>query len=492
MISFACPQCGKEFSVADELAGRKARCKKCGAIVTIAAAPAAAPTHASNRARTQPKSPPAAAARGAAQPRSPQRAPAQRAAQPAQRAARPPAAIPPAAEPHDLLGGPNIDLGALGPLDAPALPGMSSAPLSGGAALGHKYTKKKKGGGLLVWLVVSGTGLAVAGIVAILAVVLINLPKAASFPDDPAAYLPADSAVSASIKVRNLIDRASAIPQAKPQIDQALSSAISEGFDPRDLEELFVVTDGTNSSIAARLARPVDPLSMKGTAATGESHQGLPIYSAKSKPQPRNAMAVSAPETLYLVLPRPQLFVASNDQQRLKAAIDRAKEGRGGSVDLPRGHDLALRIKDFSQLQSGAALPTNTADTGLVGLMGTLDFNDKLSLDVQLDMKDALKAAKLDQTIKESMRFLAMSKQGQLNAPDLANAIKVSVTGTQLRLNASMLTSQLASLAASSDAPEMPPGGGAAVGMPTGSPMPTGMPPGAAQPMPPPGTPPTR
>lgn len=491
MICFACQQCGKEFSVADELAGQKARCKKCGAIITIAAAPAASPARASNGARTQAKSPPTASPRGAAPPRAAQRPP-------AQRTARPPAAGPPQASTSDPLGGFNMDLGALGPLDAPALPSMSAAPLGGGTALRPKYTKKKKSGSLLLWLIVSGSGLAVVSIVAILVVTLISLSGSESFPDNPTAYLPASSVLTASVRLRTLLDRASSIPQAKPQIDQALSTAISEGFDPRDFDELFVVSDGTNGTIAARLSRPLDPLTLKGTVASGESHQGLPIYSAKSKPRPRPGMALPAAETFYIVLPRPQLLVGSNDQQRLKAAIDQAKEGRGGAIDLPSGHDLAVRIKDFSQLERGAALPSGAASSDFVGAMGTLDWNDTLSLDVQLDMKDAQKATELDQKIKSFLQMLAMlSKQGQPNAPDFANAIKVSATGAQLRLSAAVLTSQLSSLAASApQPPNMPGGGGAPMGMPAGNPggqTPGGTPPGGqTQPMVPSGTPPIR
>jgi hypothetical protein len=214
-------------------------------------------------------------------------------------------------------------------------------------------------------------------------------------------------------------------------------------------------------------------------------------------------MAIPAAETLYMVLPRPQLLVGSNDQQRLKAAIDQAKEGRGGKIDLPSGHDLAFRIKDVSQLQRGAALPADAA-SDLVGLAGTLDWNDKLSLDVQLDMKDAQKATELDQKIKSFLQMLAiLSKQGQPNAPDLSSAIKVSLAGAQLRLSAAVLTSQLSSLAASIPGPPGTPAAGAVPeGMPAGFPagqipesalpagmLPGGTPPEQTQPTPSPGTP---
>src|SRR5687768_223699 len=34
-IEFACQQCGGQFAAPEELAGKKAKCKRCGAIVTV-------------------------------------------------------------------------------------------------------------------------------------------------------------------------------------------------------------------------------------------------------------------------------------------------------------------------------------------------------------------------------------------------------------------------------------------------------------------------
>ena len=35
MISFACPACQKAYKVADEMAGKKAKCKQCGQVMMI-------------------------------------------------------------------------------------------------------------------------------------------------------------------------------------------------------------------------------------------------------------------------------------------------------------------------------------------------------------------------------------------------------------------------------------------------------------------------
>ena len=39
MIDFTCNDCGKRFSMADEFAGRKGKCKQCGAVLTVPAPP---------------------------------------------------------------------------------------------------------------------------------------------------------------------------------------------------------------------------------------------------------------------------------------------------------------------------------------------------------------------------------------------------------------------------------------------------------------------
>lgn len=460
MIRFACQQCGSEFSVADEFAGQKARCKKCGAIFTVAAAPAASPAGASNGAgkpSKQAKTPATAAARSVAQPR-----PARSAQQPPPRGTtRPPVVRSPAASTADPLGGFNIDLGALAALEAPALAAMPAAPLGGGMSLGgmtlgHKYTKKKKNGRLLLWLVFSGTSLAAVSIVAILIVTLLSLPSSIAFPDNPTAYLPADSPVAASIRLRKLFDRLSSIPQFKTNMDRALSDAASSGFDPRDLDELFVASDGTIGLVVIRLSRPLDPAALKGSVATGSSHQGLPIYLEKTRRRPRPGRPAPTMETLYLVRPRPLLFIMCNNEQRLRAALDQAAQGRGGTTDLPTGRDVALRIKDLDKFARFAELPPSAGGGDLIGLAGTLDLNDTISLDAQIDMKDAQKAAELDQKIKSTLQMLAtLSKQGQPGMPDLSSAIRVSVAGAQLRVSAAVQASQLSSLAAS--VPGMPP-----------------------------------
>lgn len=55
MIDFTCPECGFSFAVSDTLAGRRAKCKKCGTPLTI---PALAESAAVISAPTGPKLPP--------------------------------------------------------------------------------------------------------------------------------------------------------------------------------------------------------------------------------------------------------------------------------------------------------------------------------------------------------------------------------------------------------------------------------------------------
>src|SRR5438093_6145868 len=56
MIDFKCPQCAAAFSVPDNLAGRRARCKKCGTPLTVPKPQAASPEVAT--ASTEPRLPP--------------------------------------------------------------------------------------------------------------------------------------------------------------------------------------------------------------------------------------------------------------------------------------------------------------------------------------------------------------------------------------------------------------------------------------------------
>ena len=44
MIAFVCPKCGQKLPVKDEVAGKRAKCPHCAAVLTIPAAPAPVPT----------------------------------------------------------------------------------------------------------------------------------------------------------------------------------------------------------------------------------------------------------------------------------------------------------------------------------------------------------------------------------------------------------------------------------------------------------------
>lgn len=58
MITFTCPQCRKHFQVGDELAGKKGKCKSCGAIILVPA-PQASVVAAPPQSRQAPPPPPA-------------------------------------------------------------------------------------------------------------------------------------------------------------------------------------------------------------------------------------------------------------------------------------------------------------------------------------------------------------------------------------------------------------------------------------------------
>jgi hypothetical protein len=76
-IAFACPACGRDYSVSASLGGKRARCKQCGAEMRIPAAkPAGCKKSPVEAAKGQP-APPAAQAGAAAQPAAPKPVPAQ-------------------------------------------------------------------------------------------------------------------------------------------------------------------------------------------------------------------------------------------------------------------------------------------------------------------------------------------------------------------------------------------------------------------------------
>jgi hypothetical protein len=495
MIRFTCQSCGKEYSGADELAGKQARCKQCGTMFTIAAGPATPASPKPSQPAKSRQAQPAVAT---------QRQPPSRSGQPKSVAQKPrrPAAQPAQPAPGDNLGGFNIDLGALGPLDAPALPVASSAPLGAAVLGGRSYRKRTKKGNVVPWLIFSGSGFVVVAIIAILVATLVKFPSRAAFPNNPTAYLPPNPVLAASMRVRKLLDRAASIPQLKPQLDQALAKAVAEGLDPREMDEAFIASDGVTTFLAAQLSRPLEIAKVAGVKASGDTHQGLPIYLLKSQPPTRpmpRGTAVPKAEDLYCVMPNAQLLVGAGNPQRLKEAIDQAKAGRGAPLDLPTGHDVALRVKDVKKLNNNPTLPPNAMGQEVVGLAGTLDWTDTLALDVQLDMKDAQIASQTEQKIKATLQMLAQlaaAAPGNAatpngpgkSAPDgnLFSALSVAASGAQLRISGSLPTNQLAAV--------MPPSLGATPGASGAMPTSAGMPPMGAPgsfTLPPGGMPPT-
>ncbi|MEW6741984.1 MAG: thioredoxin, partial [Planctomycetota bacterium] len=62
----ACEACGSRYNIPETFAGKRAKCKNCGAIMTIPAAEAPAPAAAEKPVAPKPKPPPAAAPKPAA------------------------------------------------------------------------------------------------------------------------------------------------------------------------------------------------------------------------------------------------------------------------------------------------------------------------------------------------------------------------------------------------------------------------------------------
>ncbi|OYV85126.1 MAG: hypothetical protein B7Z73_14195, partial [Planctomycetia bacterium 21-64-5] len=270
-------------------------------------------------------------------------------------------------------------------------------------------------------LIFGGTGITAVALLAILIILLVDMIGGGS-ANNPIAYLPSNYTLAASIRVRNLLDRAVSVPQIKPQIDEALNNAVSQGFDPRDMQEVFIVVDGLDGYIAAKLSRPVGLSSLPGISSSGESHQGMPIYTMSNRKSANLPIGVSpSMQTMYYVTPSANLLIGATKSERLKEAIDRAKEGRGGRLDLPTGYDLALRAKTHGVHQSHGGIIASF--NKVHGYLVTLRWTDTLSFNADIDTEDAQTANALQQRfsplraahpIKPGLSSLPISRDGTI------------------------------------------------------------------------------
>ncbi|HVA45350.1 MAG TPA: hypothetical protein VNH11_03095 [Pirellulales bacterium] len=337
-------------------------------------------------------------------------------------------------------------MSALGPLDAPAL-STASVDLLRPSALGVSTHRRKKKSGALLWLIFGGTGITAVALLAILIILLVDMIGGGS-ANNPIAYLPSTYTLAASIRVRNLLDRAASVPQIKPQIDEALNNAVSQGFDPRDMQEVFIVIDGLDGYIAAKLSRPVGLSSLPGISSSGESHQGMPIYTMSNRKSANLPIGVSpSMQTMYYVTPSANLLIGATKSERLKEAIDRAKEGRGGRLDLPTGYDLVLRAKTHGVHQSHGGIIASF--NRVHGYFVTLRWTDTLSFNADIDTQDAETANMLQQLLTTALQSsrTGLSQQPQAAAAaGILELVHASVSGSQLRVSGSIPTSQLALL----------------------------------------------
>jgi hypothetical protein len=242
MIVFACGGCGTEYSVESRLAGRRARCRSCGAAMDI---PAPAP-----------------------------------------------AAIPVVDNPLGL----GMDWDSMG-LPAAALAGPVLG--SSNALRGYSGRRRKSGNGML-WLALGGAGLLAVLFIGVTVVAVTQLSWGGSMRSQAAGYLPANWTMAMSLQPARLVDRISRFPKAKPYIDQALAQATTEHVDVRDVSEVLIATEGNGKYFAAILDRPLDPTQTFQAATPSDAHQGLTIY-AVNNPGRIEATYVVLPQPRLLV-----------------------------------------------------------------------------------------------------------------------------------------------------------------------------------------------
>src|SRR3569623_1924379 len=201
MIVFACGGCGTQYSVEPRLAGRRARCRSCGAAMDI---PALAP-----------------------------------------------AAIPVA----DIPLGLDMDWDSMGlPAAVPA------GPVLGGSNALRSYSgRRHKSGNGMLWLALGGAGLLAVLFIGVTVVAITQLSWGGSMRSQAAGYLPANWTMAMSLQPARLVARISRFPKAKPYIDQALAQATTQNVDVRNVSEVLIATEGNGKYFAAILAQPLAP-----------------------------------------------------------------------------------------------------------------------------------------------------------------------------------------------------------------------------------------
>lgn len=427
MIRFACDRCGRTYSGADELAGQRASCRQCRAMFTVVAE--------GEQQSPPPRSTPTS------QRRSTRASPVPRRVAPP-----PPDRLQdlPMAEVVTPAPQFNIDLDALSAFDNPAAASLAYDPL--GPVLSSVTPRRRtQNNGGWIWFVFGGSAIAALAVIAIVAVVLIDAIGGGN--DEALAYLPAKYTFALSIRTRHMMERANAVPQLTAKIEATLNESTSDGLDPRIVEEEILVMDVQDGYFTRRLSEPIDITALPGVSASGDSHQGMPIYTQTRR------KSVQLPTgfhpnmlTTYCVMPTPTLLVGATTLERLKEAIDRAKAGRGGTIDLPRGYDLAVRDKSYGTHSSHGVTVTHFA---LVqGMTLTLNWRSALTFNADIQTLDASSAAKLSEILTSFARLVRHNSSRQSAAAgSLADSLRFSASGPQLRISGSIPTSQLAELA---------------------------------------------
>jgi hypothetical protein len=201
--------------------------------------------------------------------------------------------------------------------------------------------------------------------------------------------------------------------------------------------------------------QPVDVATTLKDERPFEKYRGLQIYVGTQPAPPGMNPGGAAPtaaktQTFYSIAPTTKLLVGVSDPARLKAAIDQSFERGAVPLDLPKGHDLALRIKNLKEISGQLGATPNPMTSGIVGVTATLQMTDNLTFDIALETKDAQTASGFEQQVKLILQVLGMQipaqpqANGSASSPSFLDAIKLSVTGNQFRVNGSVPVSQLA------------------------------------------------
>lgn len=423
MLSFDCGGCGKHFTVRDELAGRQTRCKQCGAVNRVPEAAAPAPEVQEWEAVSLPPQQPTVAF-------------------------------------GPLLVG---SVAMSGPMAA----GLGLAgPLPGGRPI-RKAKKVSRDNNAAFWCILSVGGFAVA---ALLIVVVCGIAMAARSlggkSNDPvarsdaapkpgfwarhfggvnknaAAYLPANYKLAVRMRVLDIIDHVQSVPAARAYLDREASEAARAGQRIEQPDDLYLLTDGAATYLAATTRGAVNAKLSLPHSRTDGAHLSITIYHDRNF-DPTASKPFAA--LRYYAFPHDRLMVAASDRAALVRMLDQAAAKVQPTLDLPQA-DVSFHVKDVGLLDLPRGGPIRQGDVTAVTASATFGFGTTFS--VSLQTRDASIAETLRNKTSGALDEAKNAWKDSSGSAQwaLLQAVNVSSAGDQFKITGTVPLQQLIDL----------------------------------------------